>query len=64
MGFAGAGQVLVAMSDPDEPAPAMFLPILAALGGGAQVLLAHSRLWGGAPFPDGSPAPDFDLGER
>lgn len=48
IGFAGAGRaaglVVVAMSDPDEPAPAMFLPIFAALVGGAMVLLAYSRI--------------------
>jgi len=31
--------VVVAMSDPDEPVPAIFLPILAALVGGAMVML-------------------------
>ncbi|UPY37178.1 hypothetical protein [Sediminicoccus sp. KRV36] len=46
LGFSGAARSagLVALADPDEPAPSLFLPVLTAVLGGVLVLVAFSRL--------------------
>lgn len=46
LGFAGGGRTagLVALADPDEPMPSLFLPVLTALVGFALVMTAYSRL--------------------
>jgi hypothetical protein len=46
LGFAGGGRTagLVALADPDEPMPSLFLPVLTALVGFALVMTAYSRI--------------------
>jgi hypothetical protein len=46
LGFAGGGRTagLVALADPDEPMPSLFLPVLTALVGFALVMTAYFRL--------------------
>lgn len=46
LGFRGAGRAagLVALADPAQPLPSLFLPVLTALVGAFLVALAYSRL--------------------
>ena len=46
LGFAGGGRTagLVALADPDEPMPSLFIPVFTALVGFALVMTAYFRL--------------------
>ncbi len=46
LGFAGGGRSagLIALADPDEPMPSLFIPVLTALVGFALVMTAYFRL--------------------
>jgi len=46
LGFAGGGRTagLVALADPDEPMPSLFIPVLTALVGFALVMTAYFRI--------------------
>ncbi len=46
LGFAGSGRSagLIALADPDEPMPSLFIPVFTALVGFALVMTAYFRL--------------------
>ena len=46
LGFSGAGRTagLVALAEPEQPLPSLFLPVLTAVVGALLVVVAYSRL--------------------
>lgn len=46
LGFAGGGRTagLVALADPDEPMPSLFIPVLTSLAGFALVMTSYLRI--------------------